>query len=133
MARDPSKSDCGFQPEALDPVLLNAIDRLGKVVVDVERIRGALEPHLDEIRTRLVAALQTGNVADATLLASAERLIEFLEKYARTALNLTKVTDEAARLRSFVAGGADSRPDLAGLSESELSKIVLDAAGKSGA
>lgn len=133
MARDPSKSDTGFQPEALDPVIAAAIDRLTKVVADVERVRGGLEPHLDEARKRLVAMIDAGNLADATLLANAERLVEWLEKYARIALNLTKVTDEAARLRSFVAGGADSRPDLASLSESELSKIVADAAGKSGA
>lgn len=116
--------DAGFQAEALDPAIEAARDRLTKVIADVERIRGSLEPQLDEVRKRLTAQLATGTVTDAALLAQCERLIEWLEKYARVVLNFTKVTDEAARLRSFVAGGADSRPDLSSLSDADLARIV---------
>jgi hypothetical protein len=121
-------AEAGFQPEALDPVIAGAIDRLTKVVSDFERVRGALEPHLDEMRRRLVEQLTGGSVTDPQLLIVVEQLVGHLEKYARIALSLTKVTDEAARLRSFVAGGADQRPDLSSLSDAELSEVVLNAA-----
>lgn len=123
------KADVGFAPEALDPALEAARDRLTKVIADVERVRGTLEPQLDAIRSRLTAQL-TSETPDATLMANAERLIEWLEKYARVALNFTKVVDEAARLRSFIAGGADSRPDIASLSDVDLLKKIAEVRGK---
>jgi hypothetical protein len=46
------------------------------------------------------------------------------------ALNFTKILDEASRLRSFVAGGADSRPDVRDLSDAQLAEAVRAAAGK---
>jgi len=127
MAAEKNSADCGFEPEKLDPAISGAIDRLTKVVGDVERVRGALEPHLDELRKRLTEQLAQGTVLDPLLMQRAEGLIDFLEKYARVSLNLTKVVDEAARLRSFVAGGADQRPDLSSLSDAELSEIVRKA------
>jgi hypothetical protein len=129
MPRESISADCGFAPEKLDGPITGAIDRLTKVVADVERIRGALEPQLDEIRRRIEKQLtDPSTIADPALLVQAERMIEFLEKYARVSLNLTKVVDETARLRSFAAGGADQRPDLSSLSDTELAKIVQDAA-----
>jgi hypothetical protein len=120
---EPIKADVGFIPEALDPAITAARDRLTKVIADVERIRGTLEPQLDAIRQRLTTQL-TSETPDATVMANADRLIEWLEKYARVALNFTKVVDEAARLRSFIAGGSDSRPDLGTLSDADLMKRI---------
>lgn len=123
-----------FEPEALDPAIVGAIDRLTKTVADVERIRGGIEPLLDKVREGLIADLAAGTMVGPLLRAETERLIEWLDKYAKTALNLAKLTDETARLRSFVAGGADSRPDLASLSDSQLAEIVnTAAAGAKGA
>lgn len=127
MPRDTKTASVGFEAEVLDPVIAAALDRLTKAVKDVETVRGTLEPHLAMLQERLVAQLAAGNIADATLLAQAERLIEWLGSYAKTALTLGKLVDETSRLRSFAAGGADSRPDLSGMSEADLAKIVRDA------
>lgn len=123
---DDRKADVAFKPEALDPGIANAIDRLDKVVVDIERIRGAAEPLLDRVRARIELLLSQTDVAtpQPELAAALSSLVENLERYARVALNMTKVVDEAARLRSFVAGGADSRPDIGILSDVELAAVV---------
>src|SRR5882724_10588544 len=86
---DKTSADVGFPAETLDAPITGAIDRLGKTVADIERIRGTLEPHLDKVRERLTSLL-TGDapIADATLLGNAERLIDWLEKYARVARKL---------------------------------------------
>jgi hypothetical protein len=122
--RDRTGADAGFEATALDPAITGAIDRLTKTVADVERIRGGLEPLLDKVREDIEARLVAGTLAGPTLLADAERLIEWLDRYAKTTLNLAKLTDETARLRSFVAGGADSRPDLSSMSDSQLAEFV---------
>lgn len=120
------KADVAFKPEALDPAIANAIDRLDKVVVDIERIRGAAEPLLDRVRARVEKLLAETplDVPQPELAVALGSLVDQLERYARVALNLTKVIDEGARLRSFVAGGADSRPDVSGMSSVELSELV---------
>lgn len=121
---DLKRVEAGFDAEALDPAIAAARERLSQVIIDVERVRGGLEPHLNEVRLRLERQLADGNLADADLLARTERLIDWLERYAKVSLTFTKVVDEATRLRSFVAGGADSRPDLSSLSDSQLLEII---------
>lgn len=117
--------DAGFQPDALDPALTAARDRLTKVVADVERVRGALEPQLDLMRQRLEKTLDDPTaISDEVLNANINRHLAWLETYARVSLTFTKVVDEASRLRSFLAGGADSRPDLSSLSDVELRKVI---------
>lgn len=120
--------DAGYGPEKLDPTITSALDRLAKCVSDVERIRGAIEPQLNLVRERLDAQLVAGGLPDSQVMSQAERLIDWLEKYARVAPHFTKIVDEATRLRSFLAGGSDSRPDLSSLSDSDLAKIVRSAA-----
>jgi len=123
----PDRVDAGFAPEALDPALEAARARLTSVVVDVERIRGGLEPCLDKLRQALEARLAAGTLEGPELAAEADRQITWLERYARVAATFTKIVDETARLRSFLAGGADSRPDLASLSSVELRKVIKGA------
>jgi len=124
--------DAGFAAESLDSTIQAGIVTLGKCVGDVEHVRSTLERPLAAVRVRLNRMLQQpeGSVPDATVFAACENLIEWLEKYARTSLNLAKLVDETARLRSFVSGGADSRPDIANLSDAALAEIVLSAAEK---
>ena len=116
--------DAGFAPEALDPALEAARARLTSVVVDVERIRGGLEPCLDKLRLALETRLLAGSLEGPELAAEADRQITWLERYARVAGTFVKIVDETARLRSFLAGGADSRPDLSSLSDVELRKVI---------
>lgn len=116
--------DAGFTPDALDPALEAARARLTSVVVDVERIRGGLEPCLDKLRQALEARLAAGTLEGPELAAEADRQIGWLERYAKVAGTFVKIVDETARLRSFLAGGADSRPDLSSLSDVELRKVI---------
>ena len=126
--------DAGFQPEALDPALAAARDRLTKVVADVERIRAGLEPQLDLMRQRLDKALEDPTaITDEVLNANINRQLVWLESYAKISLTFTKVVDESSRLRSFLAGGADSRPDLSSLSDTELRKLIKSAVTKTAA
>jgi len=122
------RTDAGYEAEKLDPAIAASIDRLTKVVADVERIRGGLEPLLDAVRERVVLMLAGGALDDARLQATADRLISWMEKYAKAAGTLAKVVDETSRLRSFISGGADTRPDLATLSDAELARVVISAA-----
>jgi hypothetical protein len=121
---DPKSVDAGFDATALDPAIAAARDRLSKVIADVERIRGTIEPHLEEVRRRFEALLAQPDLATVDLVMQTERLVDWLERYAKVAMAFTKITDDATRLRSFVAGGADSRPDLASLSDSELANLL---------
>jgi len=49
------------------------------------------------------------------------------DRLVKAGLNLVKATDELSRLRSFLSGGPDSRPDLSSMSEIELRAVVLAA------
>lgn len=122
----------GFDAEALDPSITLAIDRLHKVIADVERIRGTAEPILDRVRQRVETLLAESDHAKTApeLVVTLSSLVEMLERYARVGLNFAKITDETARLRSFVAGGADSRPDLGHMSDAELAAFIRRNAGQ---
>lgn len=122
--------DAGFAPEALDPALEAARARMTSVIVDVERIRAGLEPCLDKLRSALEARLAAGTLEGPELAAEADRQISWLERYAKVAGTFVKIVDETARLRSFLAGGADSRPDLSSLSDMELRKAIKNAQAK---
>lgn len=130
MSEDHKLVRAGFDAEALDPAIKNAIDRLDKIIVDVERIRGAAEPLLDRMRERVekLVAETTADTPVPELALALGSLVDHLERYARVALNFTKVVDEGARLRSFVAGGSDSKPDLSSMSDVDLAKYIRDAA-----
>lgn len=53
-------------------------------------------------------------------------LVGVLEKLSRTAVNLVKVIDEAARLRDMLTGGEVQRQDIAGLGDRELQDILVE-------
>jgi len=56
----------------------------------------------------------------------AGKLVAILEKLSRTAVNLIKVTDEAARLRDLLTGGQEVRQDIANLGDRELQDILVE-------
>ncbi len=47
------------------------------------------------------------------------------DRLVKAGLNLTKALDELSRLRSFLAGGPDTRPDLSSMGEIELRGVLL--------
>jgi len=53
-------------------------------------------------------------------------LVGVLEKLSRTAVNLVKVTDEAARLRDMLTGGEVQRQDIASLGDRELQELLVE-------
>jgi len=54
------------------------------------------------------------------------KLVSLLEKLSRTAVNLAKVIDEAARLRDLLTGGEEVRKDIASLGDRELQDILVE-------
>ncbi|MGH8897501.1 MAG: hypothetical protein ACRDZ4_10855 [Egibacteraceae bacterium] len=111
---------------AYDPVALDASIR--RYVGVAERNIGALdalgeqiEPLLDKLRPILESA------APATVFDDVERVTVMYDRLVKAGLNLVKATDELSRLRSFLSGGPDSRPDLTSASEIELRTIVVQA------
>ena len=75
-----------------------------------------------------VAALPAGPDA----LGDAESLTLLYDRMTKAGLSIVRALDELSRLRSFLAGGPDSRPDLSHRGEHELRQLLLDACDKMG-
>ena len=88
------------------------------------RTAESLGKKVEEAVTTLVEQIQ-GSPEE-----KAELLTKLHERLSKANLNLVKSTDELTRLRSFLAGGPDSRPDLTVKGEIEL-RAILFAAVKS--
>jgi hypothetical protein len=67
-----------------------------------------------------------------TALITANQVTVLYDRMSKAGLNIVKALDELSRLRSFVAGGPDTRPDLLNKGEHELRALVRDAAIKFG-
>ena len=106
----------GYDPDALDNGLTVLVREADRAVRHVE----VLSAHLE----RVLASVQ---VPSAPTLKEAGELSTIHERQTKAALNLVKCLDELTRLRSFLAGGPDSRPDLTVRGELELKAIVLQA------
>ena len=114
----------GYEPEKLD----SAIRRHLAVAETSVRHAEALGQRVEEALKNLEGHKLAGAADLDTALEEASLLTVLFDRQSKAVLNLVKATDELSRLRSFVAGGADSRPDLASLSDSELAAKVLEAA-----
>lgn len=90
------------------------------------RTAESLGKKVEEAVTTLVAQV-TGSPEE-----QADLLTKLHERLSKANLNLVKSTDELTRLRSFLAGGPDSRPDLSVRGEHELLLVVLQAAAQLG-
>jgi len=58
----------------------------------------------------------------------ARDLVVWVEKLSRALAAMTKTVDEAARLREFLTGGPDSRPDLTNAGDTELLDTLVEVA-----
>lgn len=58
----------------------------------------------------------------------ARDLVVWIEKLSRATAAMTKAVDEAVRLREFISGGPDSRPDLTTASDGELIETLIEVA-----
>lgn len=108
----------GYEPTELDRVIKHHI------AVAERTIR-----HADQLGKKADAAIERLSLEapGADALADVETLTALNEKQSKAALNLVKATDELSRLRSFLAGGPDSRPDLSSRGEVELTVILVKA------
>jgi hypothetical protein len=109
----------GFSPEALDATIRRYCLIAERNIENLE----ALGPKLTTILNALAAQASD----PATAQVDAGDLTVIYDRLVKSALNLTKATDELARLRSFTSGGPDSRPDLSSMGEVELRQVVITA------
>jgi len=98
-----------------DPVALDA--QLTKYVAAAERNLGILED-LGAPLAEKVKAQTAGLDVEATSI--------IYDRLVKAGLNLVKATDELSRLRSFLSGGPDTRPDLSSLGETELTVLFIN-------
>lgn len=113
----PKNLPAGYEPGALD----QAIQKY--VAIAETNIR-----HAALLEKRVQEALENIQVAESDdRLDYANKITILWERLAKTGMALTKALDELTRLRSFVAGGPDSRPDLTVKGELQLRGIVLQA------
>ena len=108
----------GYEAPTLDPILEKHVSACQVSIESVNSLKKALEQAIVNMQ---LAAPGTDSVQEA------ERVAAIFEKVSRASLNLVKATDELTRLRSFLDGGPDSRPDLTSRGELELRVIVLKA------
>ena len=111
-------NQAGYEPENLDAALAKHIKAVENTVFQAEGLGKQVESALANMK----AALGTENA-----LREADRVVAIFERLAKSCLYFVKCTDELTRLRSFLAGGPDSRPDLSSKCEADLVKEVLAA------
>jgi hypothetical protein len=97
-----------------DVVALDA--QLAKYVAAAERNLGILE----DLGMPLADKVKQGTAA-----LDVEQTSIVYDRLVKAGLNLVKATDELSRLRSFLSGGPDTRPDLSSLGENELTAIFI--------
>lgn len=114
-----------YDPEALDRPIQAAIGVTEKHVSIATRLGKKVE----EAMTRLE---QEDFATTGDALELMDSMVTFHEKMSRSGAQLVKCIDELSRLRSFVSGGPDSRPDLSAKGEVELMQMIHKAADKLG-
>ncbi len=107
----------GFDPHDLDASLTKCI-----TMVEAN-LQHALS--LEKEVGKALKALETVVPGDA--MAHAGAITMMYDRMVKAGLNAVKAIDELSRLRSFLAGGPDSRPDLTIKGEIELRAIIVGA------
>lgn len=105
----------GYQPGALDEPVRALIGRANQSLRFAESLERRIEAALADLEN---------HPWGTDRLEEAERVVAMAEKFSRAQTNLAKAVSELTRLRSFVAGGPDSRPDVSAKSEVELLEIL---------
>ena len=114
-----------YDPDALDRPIQAALGVTDKHIAIATRLGKKVE----EAMTRLEKD-DFSQTEDALELMNS--MVTFHEKMSRSGAQLVKCIDDLSRLRSFVSGGPDSRPDLSSKGELELMEMLRDAADKLG-
>lgn len=117
-----SLTPAGYEASELDATLRSHIAASEKNI----RIAETLGPKIEEAVTTLIAVIKAATDYDGAI-AQLEDLTRLHERFTKANLNLVKSTDELTRLRSFLAGGPDSRADLTVMGEIQLRALVFTA------
>jgi len=115
-----------YDPTDLDRSIRRYVGVAERNIAAMETLGGQITPLLEVLKPVL-----DGTAAPAAL-ETIERVTVIYDRLVKAGLNLTKATDELSRLRSFLSGGPDSRPDLTAASEIELRAILVAAVKKLG-
>lgn len=119
----PQPLPAGFEPTGLDPTLRKYVT----FAEENMRLLEVMGPKLSAIIERLAASPE-----GPTAIRDAEDITLIYDRMSKAGLNIVRALDELSRLRSFLAGGPDSRPDLSHRGEHELRTLLLDACEKLG-
>lgn len=111
----------GYNPADLDRSVRRYVGVAERNIEAMDDLGNQLKPLLEKLRPVLEGT------APGDALDSVERVTVIYDRLVKAGLNLVKATDELSRLRSFLSGGPDSRPDLTSASEIELRAIVIEA------
>jgi len=109
----------GYDPVALDASIRRYAGVAERNLALAEELGKQLPTLLDHLKNR--------ESSPTMALEDTEALSIIYDRFVKAGTNLTKAIDELCRLRSFLSGGPDSRPDLTSASEIELRAIVLAA------
>jgi hypothetical protein len=109
----------GYEPHRLDETINSHIGACEKAI----RIAESLGKKVGEAVEHVSQLTLSGG---SSAVDDADKLSALHERMTKATLNLVKATDELSRLRSFVAGGPDSRTDYTGKSEVELRQMLFE-------
>lgn len=112
----------GYIPETLDPTLRTYLGACERAVTLAESLGPRVKATLDRV----------ASAPEEPAFEEAEMLTILYDRLSKAGLNLVKAVDELSRLRSFLAGGPDSRPDLSSRGEQELRTLLLETCEKLG-
>lgn len=119
MSSKPAGPLVAYDPAELDKSIQRYVRVAERNISALEEIGGQITPLLERVKP-LLEKIGADEVLDHT-----ERITIVYDRQVKASMNLTKAIDELARLRSFLSGGPDSRPDLSAASEIELRAILV--------
>jgi len=105
----------GYEASKLDSTLRAYVAVAEKSIRHAKSLGDRVEKVLEKLADTPATADQAGEI---TML---------YDRMTKASLQIVKAMDELTRLRSFLAGGPDSRPDLTVKGEIELRALVLTA------
>ena len=115
-----------YDPAEMDRSVRRYVGVAERNIEAMEQLGEQIKPLLEVLKP-VLEGTQSDDALD-----NVERVTIIYDRLVKAGLNLVKATDELSRLRSFLSGGPDSRPDLTSASEVELRAILVSAVRKLG-
>jgi hypothetical protein len=134
----PHQKKQGLAAARLDEPIKRAVSGLENALEIWEKLQPQVKTLLDEVQVQLTAGLAEGAsyqsrkdgkpiTREVWVREVTHDLVVWTEKVSRALAAMTKTTDEAARLRGWLAGDDENaRPDLQAASDVELIQLLVD-------